>query len=109
MYRVRWNGYDRTGDTLEPIKHLQGYANMVKSLRNHMKKMCIKGLTSPVWTLGMFQMVSGDSCQCNGKLSGHDHVKRKYPDVVRMWRQFHDCPGSGGGIERVFTAVEKTA
>ena len=22
------------------------------------------GLTSPVWTLGMFQMVSGESCQC---------------------------------------------
>ena len=24
----------------------------------------MKGLTSPVWTLDMFQMVSGDSCQC---------------------------------------------
>jgi hypothetical protein len=35
----------------------------------------------------------------NGKLSGHAHVKRTYPDVVRMWRQFHGCPGSGGGIE----------
>jgi hypothetical protein len=22
------------------------------------------GLTSPVWTIGMFQMVSGESCQC---------------------------------------------
>ena len=31
----------------------------------------------------------------NGKLSGHDHVKRTYSDVVRMWRQFHGCPGSG--------------
>jgi hypothetical protein len=35
----------------------------------------------------------------NGKLPGHVHVKRTYPDVVRMWRQFHGCPGSGGGIE----------
>ncbi len=35
----------------------------------------------------------------NGKLSGHTHVKRTYPDVVRMWRQFHGCPGSGVGIE----------
>ncbi len=35
----------------------------------------------------------------NGKLSGHAHVKRTYPDVVGMWRQFHGCPGSGGGIE----------
>ncbi len=26
--------------------------------------LCMKGLTSPVWTLGMFQMVSGYSCQC---------------------------------------------
>ena len=25
----------------------------------------------------------------NGKLPGHGHVKRTYPDVVRMWRQFH--------------------
>jgi hypothetical protein len=35
----------------------------------------------------------------NGKLSGHAHVKRTHPDVVRMWRQFHGCPGSGVGIE----------
>ena len=28
----------------------------------------------------------------NGKLPGHAHVKRTYPDVVRMWRQFHGCP-----------------
>jgi hypothetical protein len=40
----------------------------------------------------------------SGKLPGPAHVKRTYPDVVRMWRQFHGCPGSGGGIERVFTA-----
>ena len=38
----------------------------------------------------------------NDNLSGHSHVKRTYPDVVRMWRQFHGYPGSGGGIERVF-------
>ncbi len=43
----------------------------------------------------------------NGKLPGHAHVKRTYPDVVRMCRQFHGCPGSGGGIERVFTAAGK--
>ncbi len=35
----------------------------------------------------------------NDHQSGHDHVKRTYPDVVRMWRQFHGSPGSGGGIE----------
>ncbi len=35
-------------------------------------------------------------------------MKRTYPgDVVRMWRQFHGCPGSGGGIERVFTTARK--
>jgi hypothetical protein len=43
----------------------------------------------------------------NGKLSGHTHVKRTYPDVVKMWIQFHGCHGSGGGIERVFTAAGK--
>ena len=43
----------------------------------------------------------------NDNLPGHAHVKRTYPDVVRMWRQFHGCPGSGGGIERVFTAAGK--
>ena len=43
----------------------------------------------------------------NGKLPGYAHVKRTYPDVVRMWRQFHGCPGSGGGIERVFNAAGK--
>lgn len=93
VYRVRWSGYDRTGDTWEPITHLQGYASMVKAFKESHEKdverlaadrrreaeskeahalknapkhtvLCMNGLTSPVWTLGMFQMVSGDSCQC---------------------------------------------
>ena len=34
-------------------------------------------------------------------------MKRTYPDVVRMWKQFHGCPESGDGIERVFTAAGK--
>ena len=42
-----------------------------------------------------------------GRLSGHAHVNQTYPDVVRMWRQFHGCPASGGGIERVFFSAGK--
>jgi hypothetical protein len=32
-----------------------------------------------------------------GRLSGHVHVNPTYPDVVRMWGQFHGRPASGGG------------
>ena len=35
----------------------------------------------------------------NDNLSGYAHVKRTYLDVVRMWRQFHGCPGSRDGVE----------
>jgi hypothetical protein len=42
-----------------------------------------------------------------GRLSGHTHVNQTYPDVVRMWRQFHGCPASGRGINRVFFAAGK--
>ncbi len=38
----------------------------------------------------------------SGRQSGHVHVNQTYPDVVRMWRQFHGCPVSGVGIEWVF-------
>jgi len=77
VYRVRWSGYDRTGDTWEPITHLQGYAGMVKAFKESHEKdverlaadrrreaeskeahalknapkhtvLCMKGLTSPV-------------------------------------------------------------
>jgi hypothetical protein len=90
---LAWSGYDRTGDTWEPITYLQGYSRMVKAFKESHDKdverlgadrrreaeskevhalknapkhtvLCMKGLTSPVWTLDMFQMVSGDSCQC---------------------------------------------
>ncbi len=46
---------------------------------------------------------------CAGSLPGHVHVNQTYPDVVRMWRQFHGCSVSqaGGGIERVFFSVGK--
>jgi hypothetical protein len=43
----------------------------------------------------------------NDHLSGHTHVKGTYPNVVRMWRHFHGCPGSGDGIDRVFTTAGK--
>jgi hypothetical protein len=42
-----------------------------------------------------------------GRLPGHAHVNHTYPDVVRMWRQFHGCPTSGGGTERVFFSAGK--
>jgi hypothetical protein len=36
-----------------------------------------------------------------GSLPGHAHVNQlvTYPDVVRMWRQFHGCPASRVGIK----------
>ena len=44
----------------------------------------------------------------SGRLSGHTHVNQTYPDVVRMWRQFHGCPASGSGIERVSFQLENS-
>jgi hypothetical protein len=38
LYKVRWSGYDRTGDTWEPITHLQGYASMVKAFKESHEK-----------------------------------------------------------------------
>jgi hypothetical protein len=43
----------------------------------------------------------------SGRLSGHAHVNQACHDIVRMWRQFHGCPASGGGIERVFFSAGK--
>ena len=93
LYKVRWEGYDKKDDTWDPITHLQGYATMVKSFKeSHAKDLeklaadrqreaekkarddlldapkhtvlSMTGLTSVVWTLGMFQMVTGESYQC---------------------------------------------
>ena len=81
--KVRWEGYDKKDDTWEPITHLQGYATMVKAFKeSHAKDveklaadrvreaekkakdnaastpkhtvLSMAGLTSAVWTLGMF-------------------------------------------------------
>jgi hypothetical protein len=42
-----------------------------------------------------------------GSLPGHTHVNQVYPDLVRMWRQSHGYPASGGGIELVFFSTGK--
>ena len=39
LYKDRWSGYDRTGDTWEPIIHLQGYTITVKSFKESHEKM----------------------------------------------------------------------
>jgi hypothetical protein len=54
-----------------------------------------------------WQLQEGIFDYWNDNLSGHAHVKWMYPDVVRILRQFHGYPGSGGGIEWVFTVVGK--
>ena len=38
LYKVRWIGYDRTGDTWEPITYLQGYPSMVKVFKETHEK-----------------------------------------------------------------------
>ena len=38
LYKVRWSGYDRMGDTWEPITHLQGYDSMVEAFKETHKK-----------------------------------------------------------------------
>ena len=43
-----------------------------------------------------------------GCLSGYGHVNRTYPDVVRMWRQFHGCLASGGDIKRSSFQLENS-
>jgi hypothetical protein len=38
----------------------------------------------------------------------HTAQKETIPvNFVRMWRQFHGCPASGGGIEQVFFSAGK--
>ena len=38
LCKVRWSGYDRTGDEWEPIIHLQGHDGMVKAFKESHEK-----------------------------------------------------------------------
>ena len=33
--------------------------------------------------------------------------KNKWPTLVKMWRQFHGCPSSSAGVERLFYKAGK--
>ncbi len=126
LYKVRWEGYDKKDDTWDPITYLQGYVTMVKSFKeSHVKdleklpvdRQCQEAKTSTddlvkiskhtVWMrekpnpyISNDKFSQEDIFHCwAGRLSGYAHVNQTYPDVIRMWRQFHGCPASGGGIE----------
>ena len=51
--------------------------------------------------------VSDDNTSQQGVLEYWNRKTSQYPDLARMWRQFHAWPASGRGIERVFTDAEK--
>ena len=65
VYRVRWSGYDRTGNTWEPITHLQGYVNMVKVFKESHEKdverleLYICCISARYWTQGSRSSTSG--------------------------------------------------
>ena len=118
LYKVRWEGYDKKDDTWEPISHLQGYATMVKAFKeSHAKdleklttdRLCesenktkddltntpkhtvlsMIGLTSSLWTLDMFQMVTGELCQYI------EHTKQTNPCEIGVRHAVCTVPGCG--------------
>ena len=109
LYKVRWEGYDKKDDTWDPITYLQGYVTMVKSFKeSHVKDLeklvadrtredennakddvvststvlSMVGRTSPVWTLVMFQMVAGESCQCIRRIKQTNPCERLVLDML---------------------------
>ena len=113
-----WEGYHKKDDTWETITFLQGYVTMVKEFKeSHAKeieklaadRLCEteKKATDDVVNTPKHTVISmhdnfsqkGILHYWGGSLPGHTHVNQTYPDVVRMWRQFHGCTASGDGIE----------
>jgi hypothetical protein len=58
--------HERDVERLASDRRREAESKAAPALKNARKHtvLCMKGLTSPVWTMGMFQMVTGDSCQC---------------------------------------------
>ncbi len=127
VYKVRWSGYDRTGDTWEPITHLQGYASMVKAFKESHEKdverltadrrceaeskeahalknapkhtvQCMKGLTSPVWTMGTVCTVSG--CGFVTKYQNTSNLENHYATAGTDHKELADRLTSMQHIDR---------
>ena len=66
MVKAFKESHEKDVERLAADRRREAQSKEAHALKNAPKHtvLCMKGLTSPVWTLGMFQMVSGDSCQC---------------------------------------------
>ena len=66
MVKAFKESHEKDVERLAADRRREAESKEAHALKNDPKHtaLCMKGLTSPVWTLGMFQMVSGDSCQC---------------------------------------------
>ncbi len=112
LYKVRWQGYEKKKVDEDPFEKQMCVTNEsnVEQLRTstaprYVKPQdfdqleeWIKENPIPYMSNDKFSQ-EGIFKYWTGCLSGHDHVNQTYPDVVRMWRQFHGCPASGDGIE----------
>ena len=63
MVKVFKESHEKDVERLAADRRREAESKEEHALKNAPKHtvLCMKGLNSPVWTLGMFQMVSGDS------------------------------------------------
>jgi hypothetical protein len=66
MVKAFKESHEQDVERLAADRRREAESKKAHALKNAPKHtvLCMKGLTSPVWTMGMFQMVTGDSCQC---------------------------------------------
>jgi hypothetical protein len=66
MVKVFKESHEKDVERLTAGRHREAESKEAHALKNAPKHTVVymKGLTSPVWTLGMFEIVTGDSYQC---------------------------------------------
>jgi 5-formaminoimidazole-4-carboxamide-1-beta-D-ribofuranosyl 5'-monophosphate synthetase len=94
--------HEKNVETLSVDRRCETESKETHALKNAPKHtiLYMKGLTLLVYTIDMFQMVIGDSCQCmkHTKQNTVCDIRVRHPSCTV---QFHGYPGSGHGIEGV--------
>ena len=113
VWKVRWRGYGQADDSWEPMECLAGCEDMIGAFRVKAQKEAAaadaeaEAAATAIPPPHVEEDLEEEIVVLDDSASHRRDHKAKWPNLYRMWRQFHGAPATSAGAKRLFSKAGK--